>query len=373
MIRKITYLGLLLYAAGISACSREPSPEPDPVIGPKKVGLSVEGGLTRAVITASKDEILSLGIYGYSTGTSAFSPGDTEMLPNLFGNSRAWRTESGGVLSDWEYNPVALWPSDEEENNTFFAYSPHEDDIASGVVEASDKDTPGYPYLIYTVEEETNVSDQVDLLYSELNADVRDINYATNDGKVKYMMKHAMSWVRFLIYPVLEYDDNDVPEEDALYAITEFYFTGADVVTSAELNLCTGSWTPIVSGMVTYTFDHLEEAFQNIPAGGDPTYLGTTDNCMMLIPQEIVLDRNETAVNISYWYDKDGVPDEEGEWDWTEYYRTLPFPDVKLRAGSVVTFVVKLSVRGATIEFHSDNTIEEWLKENNKTRPVDVF
>lgn len=389
MNRRMIYLGVLLCKAGVLfSCSSKPLPEAAPETEPKAVGFAVEETKSRAIITSGADEILSLGIFGYSTGTADFDPEDETVQPNLLADCRAARTrEEVGetvVLSDWEYTPPAYWPLDPAVKNTFFAYSPHVSDIESGVVEeVADGDTEGCPYLIYTVEEDASVSDQVDLLYAEChtvddagnsvswNTNVSNINYATNNGKVKFTMKHAMAWVRFLILPMEELDEEGEREEDGLYAITEFYFSAGDFITSARLDLCTGRWTPEASGPVTYTFDHLdveESTWQNMWVKDGPVYLGTTENCLMLIPQDVVLTDNETAVFVSYWYDGDGV----APYDYTEYYRTMPFPDVKLRAGSVMTYIVKISVTGASLEFHSENTIEAWLNDPS-LREVEVF
>lgn len=374
MKSKVLYIGsFLLAAATMSACVKERPSTTSPDNTPKVVGLSVDGALTKGEVTTDKDDILSLGIFGYSTGTENFDHTNPLHTPNLFANREAARANA---ISPWVYNPVAVWPSDMTEKSTFFAYSPYEPvfpDDSDGEFEVPTVNS-GYPKIHYRVP--SKVSEQIDLLYSEYNADVTNINYGTNTanpGHVKYNMKHAMLWLRFLIATVQETDGTNPNPES--YTITEFYMSGGNIMAAGEFNMGTASWSPI-DGIgpnqdgyesATYEFDYLWDDPLVVPANATQP-LGGTTRCLMMIPHNFVTSVNLTSVAISYTHD-DGSTNPSD----TEYYVTLPFPDVQLgRPGYVMTYVVKVSTSGAWITFQEENTIEKWL-EDTTDRPIEVF
>ena len=376
MNRNIIYIALLSAAAALSACVKERPPVPQPDNLPKAVGLSVDDAQTRGDVTSSADQILSLGIFGYSTGTEDFNASNPLHTPNLFADREATRENVASVLTPWTYDPVALWPSDLNEKNTFFAYSPYQPEFPTDsdgefVVSAA---SPGYPRISYRVP--SMVSEQVDLLYSEFNADVKNINYNTNTvhpGHVKYNMKHAMLWIRFIITTVDETGgSNPYPET---YTIKEFSFTGGNIITAGTFDMGTAAWSadPAFSGdadgyeAATYEFDHLEGAPLIIPAGQTVPLTGATE-CLMMIPQNIVQATNLTTVYVLYTHN-----DGSGSPKTTELYKTIPFPDVQLgHAGTVMTYIVKVSTSGAWITFRDDNTIEKWLQDPTD-RPIETF
>lgn len=389
MNRLTIHIGLLLFAAAASACARERTnaPAPAPAHGTQAIGFSVADKVTRSV-TMNASDILSLGIFGYSTGDEDFNPNNTAHTPNLFANRKAARTEESSVLTPWTYAPAAAWPSDDTEKNTFFAYSPYMDEFPTGSMTViTGESSSGYPQIYYKVP--SKVSEQVDLLYSEYfvsdngtppvltpSPDVSNINYNTNTanpGYVKYTMKHATIWIRFLIATVQEADV--ITPEPESYTVTEFYMVGGNIVAGGVFDMGAATWRPAPEMVgsdgyeaVTYEFDHLWDEPLVVPAGDTAPLTGVED-CLMMIPQDFVTSENLTSVAISYTHD-----DGSGSPSNTEYYVTLPFPDVKLgRAGYVMTYVVKLSTSGAWIEFQNDNTIEKWLEDNTTPREIDVF
>ncbi|MDL2245295.1 fimbrillin family protein [Parabacteroides sp. PFB2-10] len=375
------YIGLFLFATLLWGCDKEQAEEPTPPDNSRKIGLYVDADLTKAEVTTTADQILSLGIIGYSTGTDDFN-GKT--APNLFDNALAERmvvNEETGELSSWSYTPIAYWPANPAIKNTFFAYSPHQENFPKGsfavvpekIKELEEEDTISYPYLIYSVPE--NMSEQIDLLYSEYNADVQNINYEKNNGSVKYNMKHALLWLRFMIAPLVENDD-PLPNEVERYEVTEFNMTAGRIINTGRFDMATATWTNIPElnddegyEPADYAFDYLWEDPLMVDAGAlEP--MGGRDyaNCLMIIPQNIELSKNFTAVNVAFiHHDASDSPSN------TEHYITMPFPDVKLnKPGYVMTFIVKLSISGAWIEFQSSNPIDEWL-EDETLREIEGF
>lgn len=374
--RNIRYLGLFLFAALLGSCDNEQRDEPTPPDSLYPVSFQVEGKLTtKGQVTTTVDEILSLGIIGYSTGTSDYN-GTT--APNLFKNAHAKRTkdEVSGDLSDWSYDPVAYWPSNPEIKNTFFAYSPHQDQFPEGALEivADDDD---YPQIIYTVPEK--MSEQIDLLYSEYNKDVQNIYYSTHGGKVKYNMKHSLLWLRFMIAPMKEITDPEVLAtnvNDESYSIYEFNMTAERIINTGIFNPATAKWSPITDenddgyDPVDFVFDNLDEDHPLTIKAGEMAPMGGTDymNCLMIIPQAFVWKDNNTTVMVAFTHD-DGSSTPSN----TDHYITMPFPDVKLdKPGYVMTFIVKLSISGAYIDFVSSNPIDEWL-EDETLREIEVY
>jgi hypothetical protein len=367
----------MLAVAGLSvACGGKIQP-PEP----RAVGVGVDEMSTRAMFS-TEDDILSLGIFGYSTGTDNFDSTNPEHTPNLFENASAGRATAS---SDWEYDPVAIWPSNNAEKNTFFAYAPYMADGAVGTDGAFEVPaiTSGAPVIKYRVP--LNVSEQVDLLYSEyvttdangvptgLNSSVANIDAGTNAGKVLYKMKHAMLWIRFLIAT----EKMEPAEPTESYTITEFRFIGGNIMAAAAFDLATGTWSadPTFAGTsdgyegAEYEFDYLSDTPRTITAGNAERLGAALSNSyLMIIPDNFVTGVNETSVELSYThYDGSGTPSQ------TEYFVTLPFPDVQVgKPGYMMTYVVKVSTNGAYIEFQDSNTIEKWLEDETE-RGIDVY
>lgn len=382
---------LLLVAAAMLSCTKDRpagEPEPTPPTGPRVVDLSVdEGALTRRMSLEYPDQIRSLGIFGYSTGQEDFDTSETSSHePNLFYNAEATLEEDPGGDLTWVYDPVAIWPTDDEEKNTFFAYAPYYkydlgEDWDGSINVMLKNGTSGPPQIEYTVS--SIVGEQVDLLYSEYNADVKNINYeytATNGtaGHVKYKMKHALLWLRFIIAPVKETitEENPTGNDDERYIMTEFYLSAGKIINTCVFDIASGTWdvANATSEPMFYDFDFLADEPLIMKAGVTKPFTDRSE-CMMIIPQPFVYKDNIMTLNVSYHHDADGVydPNNPDPGDETEYYVTVPFPDVKLgNAGTVMTYIVKISTSGARIDFDSMNTIEEWLKDPSYNE-VEVF
>jgi hypothetical protein len=289
---------------------------------------------TRAAVTSAND-IVSLGIFGYSTGALPFDHTNSAHTANLFFNRLAEK-----ISGNWVYTPLAYWPINPAINNTFFAYSPHSSEFpAEANIAFSNPTVSGYPTITYTVPEA--VENQVDLLYS---LPVSNINKTSNDGKVLYAMKHALSWIKFYVAP----DEDSVGET---YTVTSLEFTSPNLTTRATLNLGTGEWTAVAGPAAHYTFN----VNGAIIEGGE--VVEATANCLMLIPQQIT----DATVTISFIY--------TGDTDGDERSFSIPFPNVELSAGRISVYLLRINSEGAWIIFQTDNTIEAWI-ENHPDKDV---
>ncbi|MDR2584643.1 MAG: fimbrillin family protein [Prevotellaceae bacterium] len=334
------FLSLLISIVSLTAlstgCKKECQPE-----RLEAIGLDVtELGQTKGAVTSAA-EVVSLGIFGYSTGTDNYSPANPTHTPNLFNNRRTTRSSGG----QWSYAPFVYWPIDLTTKNTFFAYSPHLSEFpveANGSVSAS----TGYPLVTYTVP--SLVSKHTDLLFSESTVWTTDINKEINDGKVLYGMKHALSWIELYIAPLQQ-----IPLANESYSITSLSFTAQNFTTRATLNLGTGGWSAPTTGLAQYTYN-----VDGTPLLPDVVVPADANNCLMLIPQTITSSQNNPTVNVSFIFnDGSATPDLD------LYSFSIPFPPVQLTAGCVSVFVLTISPSGVAIVFYGDNVIESWIED----------
>jgi hypothetical protein len=382
---------MLAVAMVLAACTEDKivCVRPD---APRAIGVGVSEMKTRNYVEGP-DQILSLGIFGYTPGTDSFDPDSTTSThtPNLFNNVNATRTDAG-VSTPWVYDPVAVWPSDDAINNTFFAYVPYTEtgreigeEGYKGYLEVAA--TTGAPVIKYRVPK--NISEQVDLLYSEYvtatdvaggaaaTAQVVDINATTNSAMVKYTMKHALIWIRFRI--ATEQMEPTPTTTQETYTITEFRFIGGHIIDAAKFDLGTGKWEldPAFAGTgdgysdVIYEFDFLLDGNHRTINAGSSERLGAAldgnESYLMIIPDSFEYDTHHISVEASYTHnDGSGNPSND------EYFVTLPFPDVEAKSGYMYTYVVTISTAGAYIDFQESSTIEKWQEDNQK-RPIEVF
>jgi hypothetical protein len=397
MIRKATYIVLLAVVVLLAACTDDKigCARPDE---PRVVGVGVSEMNTRNYVE-SADQILSLGIFGYSTGDESFdpNPATSTHTPNLFENAETTRVDAD-ASTPWIYDPVAVWPSDNAEKNTFFAYAPYMENGTVGTDGYFEVPTvtKGAPVIKYRVPQ--NISEQVDLLYSEYvsatdnsgtptawNTNVADINATTNSAMVKYTMKHALLWIRFAIATEQMVDgDTTTPEVDGdpattgeSYTITEFRMIGGNIMATGLFDLGTAQWSadPSVGlGSAIYEFDFLSSNPRKIEGAeiGNAVRLGAAlggnNSYLMIIPDDFKTETHEISIEMSYTHNDGSASPSE-----TEYFVTMPFPDVPLTGpGSMMIYVVKVSTNGAHIEFQESSTIEKW-QEDNDERPIEVF
>lgn len=346
-------------AALLAGCDEQEPAGPTGTSEMKEIGFGISSLHLRSNTLISKDSILSMGIFGYSTEYDVSDPVATSLqtaTPNLLYNQKATResienTSLPGdyILSSWEYNPVVYWPMDLSVRNSFFAYSPHSSDIPSAIV--SQNTSTGNPTITYTLPQEP--TDMIDLLYSApvLNKN-RNSTEKVNDGKVVYDMKHALCWLSFVVAPEVYNGD-----EDEIYRVDWLSFMADNLPVTATLDLGTGSWSNATTDFRQYDFELTDEA-ENIKSG-EVALVVDESSRLMLLPVTID-DTAGATIDITFWYK--GI----------QYYYFAPFPTQRMTAGNIAVFVINISPDGATLTFQSEERIDNWIKKWQEGGSLDV-
>lgn len=356
-------LALLLPGCHTETEISAPLPEDSPL----EARFGVASLASRGVAIVDASEIQSMGVFAYSTGNEPFDPANTTHRPNLMHNRQLTREEPGedGVATEWTYSPIVYWPMDLTNKNSFFAYAPHSSLFHTQAnVQVSAASASGYPTLTYTIPED--ITEQYDILYA---APVLDKNRLSDDeeahdGKVFYQMKHALTWLAFVIAPVPSLHHEDYPNES--YTVNWLEFMATNLTNRATLNLGTGGWTSNAKGSVNYEFELIEEAAANIKPG-ETARIIDPESRLMLFPFEIN-DDTEATIDLTFIYDP-GDPDSDIEIE--EFYYYMPFPTTRMTAGNVIVYVINISTEGASVHFLKENRIEEWLE--GEAKEVEIF
>ena len=249
---------------------------------------------------------VGFGVFGYNTGTTPWTDGQTSTTPNFMYNQQVkWNTSTNA----WEYNPIKYWPNGKDAANatnapsntatetgaqylSFFAYAPYVDKSSglSGVgitkinnsenaIGSEDASTgnklAAAPTINYTLNS-TNVhtADNVDLLwglrgdanYSETDGTDNDVDagnkYNTNltkettEEKVNFLFKHALAKIGGYngLKIVADVDGNGggsigFGELDSKTCITvrqiTIQNTAAPTNYAGVFHLATGAWTDL--------------------------------------------------------------------------------------------------------------------------------
>lgn len=336
---KISMICVCCTAFLLSACHNRPIPETD--IG--AVRFDVSSVTSRATAVKEPGDILSMGVFGYATGTDDFDPANASHTPNLIHNQSASRTPGG----EWNYNPIVYWPLDLSVKSSFCAYSPHSSEfVPEANVIVSAANASGYPTLRYTIP--SVLSDQKDIMYAK---PVLNVNKNSNGGKVLYEMKHALAGLAFVVSPTLYHSP------DETYTVTWLSFMADKLPITSTLNLGTGAWsTPTNTQQVIYEFE-LNAAAENIKPGEVASIVSSTDR-LMLFPFEIDGKESAATIDLTFTYDS-GTHSDVG--DPEEYYYYMQFPTTRMSAGYVVIYIINISVDGVSIHFLQENRIEDWI------------
>lgn len=133
----------------------------------------------------TKDNLTSLGVLAYLTQGNSFNA--LSSTPNFMYNQEV--TKATGA-STWEYTPTKFWPTNSNDKITFFAYAPHN---AKGLTlpAATDRGYPSFTYQVQVAE-----AAQIDLLVC---TPLMNQTYATNNGKVKFVMNHALTKIAIYV------------------------------------------------------------------------------------------------------------------------------------------------------------------------------
>lgn len=339
----------------LTACGKEmPQTEPQDSQAPVQFGVA---GLDSRASYETAADINSLGLFAYSTDTDDFDPENPAHLPNLLYNREVSRT-TGAIPGPWEYSPLAYWPLDPTVKSTFFAYAPHSSHFPKDAeFFVSSRTASGYPTIEYTVPDD--VSQHVDILYA--NPFVANKTRPLTGGEVLYTMKHALTWLLFVVVP--EPRAGHIDDE---YRITSMRFAVDRLVTCAELNLGSGVWVNKEVSKADYDFIVDDRPL----TAGSINIVTPTNSRLMMIPQMLTRASNPSSIDVVYTVR--GMDDEGNPLDGEdEYFYSIPFPDTKLHMGNVTIYMIRLSTEGAIVEFLAENTIDDWKQGLAQT--VDVY
>lgn len=365
-------LPLLVLVLALISCERQPAvaPEAMQVIGFDLAPLAPTRADVvdpRASTLITEDSIFSMGIFAYSTPheivPGSLKAGLSTATPNLIYNQKATRelipdpdpapdaAPDSQVLSDWTYQPVAYWPINLALNNTFFAYSPHSDEMPTAIVSLSS--ATGTPTITYTLPEVS--TEMIDLLYSD---SVLNQKRDTNEGKVKYKMNHALSWLSFVVAPAKVNED-----ENSKYEVNWIAFMADELPATATLDLGTGKWIAESMSTAHREFElNLTKEAKSIKQG-EVALVVHPDSRLVLLPFTI---KKEAVATIDITFVFDGI----------EYYYFAPFPEQRMTAGNVSVYVINISPDGATVTFEHEEPIDNWLKaweEEGGTLELDIY
>ena len=187
---KLNYaLILCLLAAFLSACHSVA--EMDKIYDNKPVRFTVESkeAFTRGTPLTSINQVADMGVFAYYTGSGAnnWSNKGQNALPNFMDNIKVSNKGVNTGTDNWLYEHQLYWPDSDEDNITFFAYSP----FVSSENGITIKETEGGVKLTYTVPSEC--ANQPDLM---LATPLKDLN-RTHDGAVNFDMQHALTCIGF--------------------------------------------------------------------------------------------------------------------------------------------------------------------------------
>ena len=209
----------------------------------------------------------SVGVYGFYSGAKTWTSTDT---PNLWENLTL--TNNGGT---WSYKPeeVRYW-TNTKDNYTFLSYAPYATGTNGLVASAG-----ANPTITYTVP--TDLSKQIDLLYSNNN---KNIHKPNNSTSVTLNYEHALS--RLTVKASAETAENAYT-----FHIKSISITG-DFYTKGDFNLATRTWNNLSDEEVTYSFFTSPTTPGAALTSELVDYAGTS-NYLMIIPADFS-DSNAT-------------------------------------------------------------------------------
>ncbi len=364
-----TYVTLACCCAALLAggCTGQRECGPEGPGGPKELRFGVSTlDKTRGYPTLGVDEIASMGVFGYTTAEPIPNTGSWAYPANLLDNQKVIRDVAADP-DTWEYDPQAFWPSDLSLNNTFFAYSPHVSEFAeSSYAVARVPEGGGAPTLRYTLPE--TIAEQRDILWARPVYNVNmESTTGVDEGMVGYHMEHAMTWIAFVLAPSSALaEGEDRADFRETYSVNWMTFMADNLPHTSTLDLETGEWdTAGTRANVQWDFLLDPEKSQNIEPG-QTARLTDESNRMMIFPFDI--EKDMATIDLAFYYNKDGDSYDAATdtYTGTEYYYYLPIPETPMEPGSVVVYLINVSIEGPSVEFLGTNRIEDWIEGGSK-------
>ena len=242
-----------------------------------------EQGHTRAEVKGAIADGEGIGVYAYYHDGSTWeddwsdTPAENKTTPNFMWNQQCTYSNDIGAFT---YAPLKYWPNEESDKLSFMAYYPYTDpaiveaDPAHPVNPASTASTgltplltnsgKGLPSFTFTVKD--YIGDQVDLLVSDLIADLPQSRDTEGDpgtpfhdlsiyDKVKFLFHHALAKVEFRIVADEEIRRDLVNFRLNSLSITNIYKSGTLTPAYAAGNTTlawSGQGTPQEYAFTTY-------------------------------------------------------------------------------------------------------------------------
>ncbi len=287
-MKKFKFFGMMAVAAMAVSCSS------DDVVQQVQEDNAIQfstylGNAAQSRATIADNDALKangFGVFAYYTGQDAWADAD-KTTPNFMDNQQVtW----DGSASAWTYSPIKYWPNNPGDKVSFFAYAPYN---GSGITT-----TTGSSEIEFAVNSE--VLQQVDLLYAEQDNNTVDVTKQNIGDNVHFTFKHALSAIALQVEAVNDKVNNDATGEvdDAVVgdddiadgttiAVQSVEITG-DFTNVGKLNTYTNAWSPVESLTRTYTFD-ADEFVATVAADvpDEKTQLSNEDAYLMIIPQNV--------------------------------------------------------------------------------------
>lgn len=194
---KTKSLFMAVAALTIAGCSQNEVMEMNPDTH-RAIGLDVYTGVhTKGAETTTstiKGENVGFGIFAYLT-TGTWNDKKTEAKPEFMYNEHAaWATDPGS----WNYtSSPRFWPLNDDQI-TFFAYAPYEDQTAESKnngITLSAQSQEGAPKITFEVKEANDWKDMVDLVV-DTRDDIKNQTSESNEsnaGTVSFKFSHVLT------------------------------------------------------------------------------------------------------------------------------------------------------------------------------------
>lgn len=288
------------------------------------------------------------GVFASYTNEDIFI--DSSPLNFMFNQKVIWNNSGSGA---WTYSPLKYWPTDRDENITFFAYAPYE--TSKSIDVKSEKNATGYPVITYTLDE-GKLADAEDFVADVLVNETRSatVNPDGTDRTVKFNFMHELTRVAFLAKLDREAFNTSDSNLKTQVNIKNITFGGDNLITEADYKFANtdhgrGTWAK-VSGSettldVTELIEQSTESLGGYIVSGYRLKDGTGENLfgegdyLFLIPMNGETGISSQTVTFTIDYDIVTIDSNlEDGYSKTSATKVITIPDNFLKQGTAYTF-----------------------------------
>ena len=223
---KTNYIIAALAVVALASCSKSEIVDQNPTAKDHEISFTnYVGATTRATsLDLAGLKAADKGFVVYASQTN----GSTTTYNFMSNQAVTWDA------SAWTYSPKKIWPSDESNKLSFYAYAPQGGDGIGDVT--FDADSKSYPYTV-----NSTVATQTDLLWAEPQTGKTYSNLG-DDKKVPFTFHHALSRIGFTAKTAIDYSSI------ATVTIQKIEFIGQPNVTGT-VNLAATQASEVWSGV----------------------------------------------------------------------------------------------------------------------------